>query len=181
MGTHPIFESDFDCLTEFKSIMGAKMDEVIDGVGPFLDSIAGTSCDDPDAKRAVNGAVSKIVSTYGQKPKKALQAAVDVFCPENGELIAGSYNIDESGFIVSAFGDVHEAFQEEDFSCDEAKQDVEDDNNLAWAVSEWGQDGKDAVLAIFDVYCPRQSIGSNNPVTNKPGSKDPVTNKPGSK
>ena len=69
----------------------------------------------------MNGAVNEIVSKYGQKPKKALQAAVDVFCPKNGELIAGPYNIDESGGIVSAVGDLHEAFEEEDFSCDEAK------------------------------------------------------------
>ena len=68
----------------------------------------------------MNGAVSKIVSTYGQKPKKALQAAVDVFCPKNGELIAGPY-IDASGGIVNAAGALHEAFEEEGFSCDEAK------------------------------------------------------------
>ena len=30
--------------------MGAKMDEIIKSVKPTLDSIAGTSCDDADAK-----------------------------------------------------------------------------------------------------------------------------------
>ena len=68
----------------------------------------------------MNGAVNKIVSKYGQKPKEALQAALNVFCPKNGELIAGSY-IDASGDIVNAAGALHEAFEEEGFSCDEAK------------------------------------------------------------
>ena len=68
----------------------------------------------------MNGAVSKLVSTYGQKPKKALQAAVDKFCPDVGEIIALPY-IDASGGIVSAFGAFHDAFEEEGFSCDEAK------------------------------------------------------------
>jgi len=166
------------------------MDEIIKSVKPTLDSIAGTSCDDADAKQAVNGAVNKIVSKYGQKPKEALQAALNVFCPKNGELIAGSY-IDASGDIVNAAGALHEAFEEEGFSCDEAKQHVEDDKKLAWAVSEWGQDGADAVLAIFDVYCPRQSgeinsgsgtkkPGSNASTTKKPGSNASTTKKPGS-
>ena len=56
-------------------------------------------------------------------------------------------------------------------------------------MSEWGQDGADAVLAIFDVYCPRQSgeinsgsgtkkPGSNASTTKKPGSNNLVTNQP---
>ena len=58
-------------------------------------------------------------------------------------------------------------------------------------MSEWGQDGADAVLAIFDVYCPRQSgeinsgsgtkkPGSNASTTKKPGSNASTTKKPGS-
>ena len=52
-------------------------------------------------------------------------------------------------------------------------------------MSEWGQDGADAVLAIFDVYCPRQSGvsnnpgGTNNPTNNEHGSNNEPGNQPG--
>ena len=56
-------------------------------------------------------------------------------------------------------------------------------------MSEWGQQPVNAILAAFDVYCPRQSgeinsgsgtkkPGSNASTTKKPGSNNLVTNKP---
>jgi len=29
MGTHPIFESDFDCLTEWRTLVGAKVLKIV--------------------------------------------------------------------------------------------------------------------------------------------------------
>ena len=55
---------------------------------------------------------------------------------------------------------------------------------MAWAVSEWGQQPVNAILAAFDVYCPRQSGEINNGsgtngATNDEGTNNGATNDAG--
>jgi len=67
MGTHPIFESDFDCLTEL--VLSVRMNSVLDGIGTDSDTSAASGDGEPKVKRRAIS-LKAVVSALENSPSK---------------------------------------------------------------------------------------------------------------
>ena len=68
----------------------------------------------------MNGAAADIVSTHGEKPKQALSAAFNVMCPGLGGITNGP-STEASSEIVQGLGELINAIEGENLSCDQTK------------------------------------------------------------